>query len=132
MTKAFLDSMIQDIKAAGMVAKATPWSFEGIGDKKMNVRFIGLTIKNDWLDIFSEKDNLLLKFVYDRNQAYIEAYLANSTPFQKIMTLFVTTGDKWEPLLGQMKHRLKKDKVAYQHHTEQVGNVYSRLKPYLK
>jgi hypothetical protein len=132
MTKAFVDELISNMRAAGMVSKASPWMFEGIAEKKMSVRYIGLKVKDEWLDIFSEKNNLLLKFVYDRSTAFIEVYLANATPFVKIITLRFSTNDKWEPLLGELKRRLKKDKADVVNHQESVGNIYSRLKPHLK
>lgn len=132
MTKIFVDEMIRNMKRADMVTKVAPWMFEGMGDKKMNVRYVGLKLQDDWLDIFSPNDNILLKFIYDRSAAYIETYIANKPPFQKMMTLHFTEQDKWEPLLGNLKRRLKKDKVDFQNHTDQIGNIYTRVKPFLK
>jgi hypothetical protein len=48
------------------------------------------------------------------------------------MTKHFTELDKWETLLGGLKQKLKKDKVDTINHTEEVGNLYAILKPYLK
>jgi len=81
------------MKLAGLVSKASPWMVEGrptdkgeTGDKQANVRFVGLVLQDDWLEVFSAEDNLLLKFVIDRTSGSVEFYLANATPFTKIIT----------------------------------------------
>ncbi len=132
MTKAFVDDLIRGMKLANMVAKATPWSFEGYGDKQKSVRYVGLSLQNDWLEIFSPKDNLLLKFVIDRDSAYLDYYLANKPPFMKINSVRFTQSDKWETLLGELKRRLKRDKNDFVNHTDSVGNLYALMKPELK
>jgi hypothetical protein len=124
--------MIQNMKSADVVTKATPWSFEGIHDEKMSVRYVGIRIKNDWLTLFSERNNLLVKFVIDRSTARVEFYLANKPPFIKITSSSFSTNDKWEVLLGEFKRRLKKDKEDVLQKRPSVGNVYERLKPYLQ
>ena len=60
MTKQFVDDMIRGMKLAGLVAKAAPWVFEGYGETQKSVRYVGLALKDDWLEIFSPQDNLLL------------------------------------------------------------------------
>lgn len=142
MSKGFVDELIRNMKLAGLVAKASPWMIEGISDKdnkgsdqsskQVNVRFVGLRLIEDWLDIFSAQDNILLKFVINRNNASIEFYIANSTPFTKIITRQFVEGDKWEHLLGEVKRRLKKDKSAVVAQTEQMGNIYARIQHLLK
>jgi hypothetical protein len=132
MTKAYIDQFIRNMKLADIVTKASPWTFEGFGDKQKNVRYIGLHVKDDWLEIFSINDNILLKFISDRNSAYVEYYLANNTPFVKVTSATLTEGMKWESVLGEFKRRLKKDKTDFIHHTDSIGNLYARLKPYLK
>ena len=132
MTKAFVDELIHNMKLAGFVAKASPWMIEGIRDEKMNVRFIGLKLKDDWLEVFSEKDNLMLKFIIDRNTSVIEFYLANNTPFIKITQTQFSQKDKWETLLGEFRRRLKKDKEEFIHHNDKIGNFYKLIKPHLK
>jgi hypothetical protein len=84
MTKAFVDELVKNMKLAGIVAKVVPWSFEGYGDKQKSVRYIGLHLKDDWEDIFSSRNNILLKFVIDRTSGYLEYYLANKPPFLRI------------------------------------------------
>lgn len=132
MTKTFVDELISNMKRAGIVTKASPWSFEGFGETQKNVRFVGLRLSDDWLDVFSERDNILLKFITDRSSAYVEFYIANSTPFIKIITRNFTGHDKWETLLGDIKRILKKDKSEFIHHTDSIGNLYAKMKPALK
>lgn len=132
MTKAYIDELIRNMKNAGLVAKATPWSYEGFGDKQKNVRYVGLNILEDWLEIFSAVDNLLLKFISDRSSGYVEYYLANKPPFVKFSAASLHEGMKWEILLGELKRKLKKDKNEYLHHTDSLDNLYARIKPHLK
>lgn len=132
MTKAFVDELIRGMKLADIVTKATPWSFEGYGDLQKSVRYVGLDLRDDWLDIFSSDDNLLLKFVIDRNSAYLDYYLANKPPFFRITSTRFSQSDKWETLLGELKRRLKKDKNDVINHSDSVGNLYAAMKPYLK
>ena len=132
MSKAFVDELIHNMKLAGIVAKAAPWMVEGFGEKQMNVRFVGIHLKDDWLEIFSPHDNMLLKFVIDRKSSYLEFYLANKPPFLKITSTRFTEKDKWGILLGELKRRLKKDKLDVKNHTEKMGNLYTLMKPHLK
>ena len=158
MSKAFIDQLIRNMKLAGIVSKVTPWMVEGAddrreeparesakhsrqgwakerdkgADKQVNVRFVGLILKDDWLEVFSQRDNILLKFLTDRNNSYVEFYIANATPFTKIITREFTDGDKWEILLGEVKRRLKRDKAEFINHTDKAGNIYARIKNSLK
>ena len=132
MSKGFVDELIHNMKLADMISKAAPWMVEGFGDKQMNVRFVGIKLKQDWLDIFPPGNNLLLKFIIDRSSARIEFYLANKPPFLRIATTRFSDSDKWEPLLGEFKRKLKKDKTDYLNHTEKVANLYAIIKPHLK
>jgi len=132
MSKDFVDNIIHNMKLAYMVAKAAPWMVEGIMDQQKNVRYVGINLKDDWLEIFSPKDNLLLKFVIDRNSAYLEFFIANKPPFFRIISKHFTDRDKWENLLGEFKRKLKKDKIDSLNHMEDVGNLYASLKPHLK
>lgn len=132
MSKNFVDQMIHNLKLAGMVTKAAPWMVEGIREQEMNVRYVGLHLKDDWLDIFPPENNLMLKFIIDRKSARIEFYLANKPPFYRITTKHFTEHDKWETLLGGFKQQLKKDKAEVMSHTDGVGNLYALLKPHLK
>ncbi len=127
MSKDFVDGLIHNMRLANMVTKASPWMVEGMGEKQKNVRYIGMYLKDDWLDIFPLGNNLLLKFVIDRNSARIEYFLANTTPFVKIASVPFTDHDKWELLLGEFKRKLKKDKLEYQNHTEKHGNLYAYI-----
>lgn len=132
MSKGFVDQMIHNMKLADMVAKAAPWMVEGIRDQQKNVRYVGLKIKDDWIDIFPAGNNLLLKFVIDRTTGYVEFYVANKPPFFRFQTRQFTEKDKWEILLGDLKRKLKKDKTDFMNHQEMVGNLYEQIKPHLK
>ena len=131
MTKATVDTLIQNMKKAGVVTKATPWMVEGFGEKEMNVRFVGVQLDSQWEEILSSKNKLLLKFITDRSTARLEFYLANKPPFIKIITKQFSQTDKWESLLGDLRRRLRHDKIDFQSHTEQIGNLYAILKPHL-
>jgi hypothetical protein len=132
MSKAFVDNFIHNLKLAGMVAKAAPWMVEGIREQEMNVRYVGLNLVDDWLEIFPAGNNLMLKFIIDRNSARLEFYLANKPPFFRITSRNFTDQDKWETLLGDFKRRIKNDKSDVVNHTERVGNLYEALTPHLK
>jgi hypothetical protein len=132
MSKSFVDQLIHNMKLAGLVAKAAPWMVEGIREQEMNVRYVGLQLKDDWLDIFPAGNNVMMKFIIDRNNARIDFVLANKPPFYKITTKHFTELDKWETLLGGLKLKLKKDKTDVMSHTEELGNLYAALKPHLK
>ncbi len=132
MTKAYVDDLVRNMKLAGIVAKASPWSFEGYGVKQKSVRYIGLHLTGDWQDIFSFKNNILLKFVIDRSSAYLEYYLANKPPFIKLYVQRFTDSDKWEILLGEVKRKLKKDKAEFVNHTHGIDNLYNKIVSGLK
>lgn len=132
MNKLFVDDMIANMKKAGIVTKATPWMVEEMGEKEMNVRYVGIRPFHDWLDIFSDDNNVLLKFIISRNESSIDFFLANKPPFVFITKKRFTTTDKWETLLGDVKRRLSKDKEDVVHHNEKVGNLYGVIQPHLK
>jgi hypothetical protein len=132
MSKSFVDELIRNMKLADRVSKASPWMVEGIRESQMNVRYVGIKLQDDWLEIFPTNNNLMLKFVIDKNSALVEFYLANKPPFFKIISKKFTEHDKWEIILGDVKRRLKKDKADYLNHTEIMGNLYSLIKPHLK
>ncbi|MDE2025459.1 MAG: hypothetical protein KGJ07_03125 [Patescibacteria group bacterium] len=132
MAKAFVDTLISNMKKAGIVTKATPWVVEGMGDKQMNVRYVGIKPFADWTEIIAAENNLLLKFVTDRTQSYFELFLANKPPFVWVTRKNFTDADKWELLLGDIKRRLNKDKEEVVRHEEKAGNLFVVLKPHLK
>ena len=132
MSKQFVDEMIHNMKLAGIVSKAAPWMVEGIRDSQMNVRYVGIKLADDWLDIFSPSNNLLIKFVIDRSHANLEFYIANKPPFFRFISRKFSEQDKWETLLGEVKRKLKKDKSDVINHNESIGNLYSQIKSYLK
>lgn len=132
MTKAIVDTLISNMKKAGIVTKAAPWMVEGMGEKQMNVRYVGIKPTDDWLNILSGENNLLIKFIMDRNSSYFEFYLANKPPFLRITSKSFSSEDKWETLLGEIKRRLHKDKTDYLKHMDSVGNWYVMIEKQLK
>ena len=132
MTKAFVDELVSNMKKAGIVTKAAPWMVEGIGEKQMNVRYVGIKPFKDWVDIIPESNNLLVKFVISRSESYFDLLLANKPPFIFITHKRFATTDKWEVLLGDIKRRLAKDKDDFIHHQDKVGNLYIAIHPHLK
>ena len=132
MTKAYVDELISNMKKAGIVTKATLWVVEGIGDKQMNVRYVGIQPFKEWLDIIPAGNNLLLKFVISRSESYFDLLLANKPPFVWITKKRFTDVDKWEILLGDIKRRLTKDKEEFIHHQDKVGNLYQLIYKHLK
>ena len=132
MTKTAINQMISHMQKAGIVTKAAPWMIEGFGDKEMNVRYVGIKPPLEWTALVSEKNNFLIKFVFDKQTSYMDFFLANKPPFIKIVTKSVGLTDKWEVLLGDIKRRLNKDKVDYQHHKDNLGNLYTLIAPHLK
>jgi hypothetical protein len=132
MTKAFVDSLIQNMKKADIVTKAAPWMVEGMGEKQMHVRYVGIKPDEEWREIFSEKNNLLIKFIIDRSSSYFELYLANKPPFVKIITRDFRDTEKWEVMLGDIRRRLRKEKVEVLSHISSVGNIYERIQKDIK
>lgn len=132
MNKAVVDQLISNMKKGEIVTKASPWMVEGMGEKQMNVRYVGIRATHDWDNIFSENDNLLLKFIIDRSSASFEFYLANKPPFVRIVTKYFSEHDKWEALLGEIRRKLHKDFQDYKNDTAEIGNWYTLVKPYLK
>lgn len=132
MTRAFVDELIRNMKKAGIVEKVLPWMVEGFEDKQMNVRYVGIKIKEDWLEVFSPGDNLLLKFVVGRNYGNLEYFLANNAPFVKITRSALSENGKWETMLGEFKRRLKKDKTEFINHKSKAGNLFEFIKPFLR
>lgn len=132
MTKTQLNTIISNLKKAGMVTKVTPWLIEGLGDTKADIRYVGLKLSQDWLEIMPPENNVMLKFVLVKTVASMEIYLANKPPFFKIHSQYLRDGDKWETLLGELKRRLKKDKEEATNHEAKIDNVWVKLRPHLK
>lgn len=132
MSKTYIDEFIKNMKKAGMVAKASPWSVEGFGQGQMNIRYVGLNLKDDWTDIFSLRDHVLLKFIVDRQSASIWFFIANKPPFTKFFVKHFDEGEKWEAVIGEVKRRLKRDKAEFLHHQDKIGNIFAHIAPLLK
>lgn len=132
MSKKTIDSLIRNMQKSGLVTKAAPWMVEGVGERELSVRYVGLRVDEDWNDVMSSHNNLLIKFLVDKKSGWIEYYLANKPPFLKIMTANLTDADKWETLLGELKRRLRKDKEEYDTDKEKVSNIYRKIKDHIK
>lgn len=132
MNKTFVNTLIQNMKKADIITKASPWTIEGIGEKAMNVRYVGIKPFADWQDIIPAENNLLIKFVIDKHSSYFELYLANKPPFIRIARRTFSAHDKWETMLGEIKRRLNNDKTEFLHHKDKVGNMYGLLQKGLK
>jgi hypothetical protein len=127
MNKTFVNTLIQNMKKADIITKASPWVIEGVGDKGMNVRYVGIKPFDDWRDIIPAENNLLIKFVIDKQSSYFELFLANKPPFIWIIRRNFSEGDKWEPMLGEIKRRLHNDKTEFLQHKDKVGNLYGMI-----
>lgn len=132
MNKTLINNFIRNLTKAKLVSKVTPWVFEGQGDKNLNVRYLGLKLDDSWKDIMSLENNLLLKFYLDKNNGWVEIYLANKPPFIKLMSQTLHEKSKWEIVLGKLKNFLSKEKEAYLKHADTIDNLYNKIKPYLK
>lgn len=120
------------MQKAGIVTKSSDWFVEGFKEKQLLIKYVGIKPNEDWQDIISQSNNLMLKIILDKDSAYTEFYLANKPPFIKLAGTKLTQSSKWETLLGELKRKLRKDKEEYQHHTQQVGNMYELIKDSLK
>lgn len=132
MNKMFVDELLGNMKKAGIVTKAAPWMVEGMEERQMNVRYVGIKPYGDWKAIIPSQNNLLLKFIISRTESSFDFFLANKPPFVFVAKRRFTTADKWETLLGEIKRRLGKDKEEFIHHQDKVGNLYALIHPYLK
>jgi len=132
MLKTQINTIISNLKKANMISKVTPWMFEGLGDVKAEIRYVGLKLDEDWEHIFPPENNLLLKFILIKPIAQLEFYLANNPPFFKIYSQYLRDNDKWEWVLGELKRRLKKDKEEVIKHQAKIDNFWVKLQPHLK
>lgn len=105
---------------------------EGVANSKSDVRYVGLKLSGDWLELFSTQDNLLLKFLLIKQTVQMEIYLANTPPFFKIFSQYLRESDKWEIVLGEFKRRLKKDKEEVIKHQAKIDNLWVKIAPLLK
>ncbi len=120
------------MKKAGSITKASEWMIEGRGDKKAEIKYVGVLLGNEWEEIFSRKNNLLFQFTLIDKIAYLDILLANTPPFTKLTSQKLTESDKWETILGQLRNTLKKDKQDFLHHRDAIGNLYSKITKLLK
>lgn len=132
MTKKDIDHLIANMKKGSVVTKVAPWMDELTLNKNLEVRYVGLKLPYEWVEIIGEANNLLLKFTHTRGDSRVEFLLANKPPFIRFWTQHLSDNTKWEILVGEMKNRLKKDKEEFLHHKEKTGNLYQLLKPHLK
>ena len=127
MTKTQVNTMISHLKKAGKVTNITPWMFEEQLGEKVEVRYVGLKLDETWAEIFSLKNLLLLKFLFFKKGQRLDILLANKPPFLSMTSLFLEGEDKIEKVLGELKRQLKQDKQLFQHHQDNVGNLYKKI-----
>lgn len=132
MPKKDIDHLIANMKKGGVVTKVAPWMDEFTLNKNLEVRYVGIKMPQDWEEIMSPANNLLLKFTHTRGDSRVEFLLANKPPFFKFWTQKLTENVKWEYLIGEMKNRLKKDKEEFVHHKDKAGNIYKEIAKFLK
>ncbi|MFZ5376166.1 MAG: hypothetical protein ACOZAN_00655 [Patescibacteria group bacterium] len=132
MNKAFVDTLIKNMVKAHVAIKATPWAMEAVGDKEYHVRYLGLRVNQDWADVFSDADNLLIKFSINRSFGAAELFLANKPPFVKICNLHFVQNEKWEKMLGDVKQKLKRDRLDFLKHHDRIDNLYAKIRQQLK
>ena len=130
MNKTQINKLISNLKKANLVTKSSVWTVEG--EKDCYVRYVGIKTPDDWKDIFSMSDNLLLKFQIQKQTAFLDFLIANKTPFCNVTRKYLNPQDKWESILGEMKRKLKQDKREYLMHNYSVDNWFAKIKGHLK
>lgn len=132
MNKTQINIIIKNMEKAGIVTKTTPWLIEGIGERKADVRYVGIRPFDDWLAIFSEDNNLLLKCILEKKSAGMEVYLANKPPFIKFFYVKISEDTKWESTLGAIRARLQQDKEDVIRHSDKAGNLFLLVQPHVR
>lgn len=145
MSKTNLNSFIKKLSLSGQTTKITPWVVEGINpsrsisgidgyasEKAADVRYVGLKPDASWEGVFSEADNLLLKFTILNKTDYLTIYFANKSPFIELWNKPLSSTDTWESILGKLKQRLKKEAAEAARGEAGITNLYRKIKPYLK
>ncbi len=132
MNRTVINTLIQNMKKAGIVTKASEWSIEGFGEKELAVKYVGVRLDESWAEILSLKNNFLLVFYLDKNSAKADLLLANKPPFLRIISVPITAMTKWEIVFGEFKRQLKKDKLDAQHHVAKIDNLYLKIQKFLK
>ena len=132
MNKTTINTLIKNMKKAGVITRASEWSNEGTPAVEVIAKYVGIKLDDSWTELFSTKNNILLKFILKKEAVFLEYYLANTPPFILISTVRVQPTDKWETLLGELKLQLKKDKKAVQQHTARIDNLFARIQSKLQ
>ncbi len=120
------------MQKAKVVTKASDWFMEGLGDEAVAAKYVGLKLDGSWVDIFSLANNVMCKFVLQKTNGFVEFYLANKPPFIRLAVMKLSDSSKWEVLVGELKHQLKAEKLAEQHHVGKINSSFSKIKPHLK
>lgn len=128
MTKTDVNNLIKNMTKAGIVSKASSWTMEAVDHLEYHIRYVGIKVADDWDEIFSTQNNLLIKFSVNKKSSKAELFLANLPPFVKITNLKLSPTIKWEVMLGEVKNRLKKDKADFLKSCYKIDNLYVKLK----
>ena len=115
------------MKKANRVTNISDWMIEGREDKRIEMKYAGVILDQEWKEIFSTKNNLLFRFSLVNKTAYLDILLANAPPFIQLSSQKLTEEDKWENVLGQLRNTLKKQKDDFLHHRDQVDNLYAKV-----
>lgn len=132
MKKSDINTLITHLNKANLTTKVSPWFFEERQGEKVEMRYVGLKLDQEWLQIFSLNNLILLAFSYTKKFQNLDVFLANSTPFIRLISFQLDESSKVESLLGDLRRILKADKQAVLHHKDQVGNVYKKIESKLK
>lgn len=125
--------MIKKLTLSGMTTKVTPWLVEGLADDRMaDTRYVGLRPDSSWEPVFSQQDNLLLKFTIIDKSPAVSILFANKPPFIELGYQNISSEDTWEQILGKTKQRLKKEAAEYARGESTIANLYQKMKPWLK
>ncbi len=130
--KSQINTLVTHLTKAGLTTKVSSWFFEERGDAKVEVRYVGLKLGEEWAEVFSQKNLLLLAFVYSTKRQELQVFFANATPFVLLKSLPIESEMKVEAVLGDLRRELKSDKQAFLHHKDQIGNMYKKLVNHLK
>lgn len=132
MNRTTINTLIRNMKKAGIVTKVTEWQMVGMSEGEQAIKYVGIKIDTEWEKLFSKQNNLLITFILEKNSAKAVLSLANVPPFVPVFTSKLTDMVKWETLLGEWKRALNRDKEAYTKGNANVSNSYNKIRKFLR
>jgi hypothetical protein len=127
MNKSYINTFIRNIKKAGHLTKDSDWVFDSNYKEKIEVKYAGFRFGKDFDDVISSNNNFILKFNLSKSGCFLDIYLANKTPFVKLVSKKLNETEKWEIILGELKRNLRKDKDDFIHHIDKAGNLFALI-----